>query len=104
MANVKLDWTNPSATDIIEIKIYRADTNLTSDGTYWNPADKTSTASQAAAFADSGVSSPVTSITYSAGAATVTQTGVSGGTYTYGVFASNAVGLGPGTLVAITVS
>lgn len=105
MANVKLDWTNPDATDITEIKIYRADNNLTGDGTYWDPEQKISTASQAAAFANSTVSSLVTSTGYSAGAATVTDNGVSGGqTYTYGVFAFNSVGLGPGTLVAITVS
>lgn len=104
MANIKLDWTNPDANDITEIKIYRADNDLTGDGTYWNNTDKTSTASQAAAFADSAVSSPVTAIAYSTGAATVTDNGVGGGTYTYGVFASNSIGLGPGTLVAITVS
>ena len=100
--DIKLDWTNPAASDISNIQIFRAASDLTGGATYWDGS--VSTAEQAQSFSEISGVNEVASLDYSAGSATFTETEVPVGVYTYGVFSKNSVGFGPGTLTTATVA
>jgi hypothetical protein len=113
MANVKLDWIVPSATDIESIKVFRftgdysalttADSTIdltTDDGADGRILD----AASASKFVGLAGASELESQTFAAGAGTYEDsTAVIGETYVYGVFSHNSGGYGPGELELQTV-
>lgn len=112
MANVQLDWTNPVATDIQEIEVFRftgdyaalaaADATLdlsnADDDASNDDGRKILTSEQAQKFiAVAGAA--IDTQAYASGAATYTDSTANfGDTYVYGVFSKNSGGYGPGEL------
>lgn len=114
MANVKLDWMNPDATDIEHIKVFRFEGDYTALSTADGTIDLSNTdgadgrlldAANASKFVGLTGAAELTSQDYTAaGAGTFEDsTAVIGQTYVYGVFSHNSGGYGPGELEEQTV-
>ena len=126
MANVQLNWTaepNPDSNGIESQVVYRFPGSITyagllsamglsssdiSDGEGSNPTTDRQitglTAAQAAAFAaDPNVDHLTDGNELAKDATSYTNMTVASGTYVYGVFSKNSVGIGPGELQQQTV-
>lgn len=113
MANVKLDWLVPSATDIENIKVFRFDGDYAALATADATIDLSSNdgadgrlldATNVSKFVALAGASELASQNYVAGNGTYEdQTAVIGETYIYGVFSHNSGGYGPGELELQTV-